>query len=370
MADAVPPPSGGGHTTTPVLVRNIIVGALTTILGSTTVYFITHANDKAAQATSSLSPAEKLLVTKEVTGKAWKSYVAIDNVYYKNIKVLQTSFLENKNIGAYKEDMLKEAASFRKDVENILKEENLDESFSSLLNRRLDREKESMAKTSDYLDEVDRLMKSNLSMSEKQDRAREADKKYFDYAKSVLLRASNELEDLAKNLSDKYMQPFNVNDFNFYSEYKKNFGSGNTGNPNPGNNGNGQTGNTNGDNQGPQQGNNGEQLQQSGGTNPANNTIRNTASNYTARDFTGTWEVSGAFIKLSSNGKMNWEMDNGDYAYGTWTYNNNKIEMKATSNHGQKADWIFDLDHITPNSFVMRLQVQPYNTYYMVRSQD
>mgnify|MGYP001202312446 CR=1 FL=1 len=373
MADAAPPPSGGGGTTTPVLIRNIIVGAITTVLGSTTVYFITHGTGKSSETTtvSTMSPAEKLLVSKEVTTKAWKSYVSIDNLYYKNLKVLQASFIKNKNIMAYKEDMQKEAASFRKDVENILKEENLDESFSALLNRRLDREKESLEKMGDYMDEVDRLINADIPVSEKQEKAAAADARFNEYAQSVMQRASNELEGLSKSLSEKYMQPFSVDDFDFYSDYKKSLQGSNT-NPTGDN-----TPNTDNNDPGTKQNNEGY----TGAVNSArgeetkqptqvNNNTKGATTSHTSRDFYGEWDVNGATITLSSNGNMSWDMDNGDYAQGTWRYSNNQIVMKATSQNGQRANWVFDLFNITPNSFTMRLTAPPYNTYYMVRYRD
>ena len=59
------------------ILRNIIVGVTTTVLGSSAVYFLgfSHRNNNSTN---------DYLVTKEATTKAWKSYETIDNIYYKN----------------------------------------------------------------------------------------------------------------------------------------------------------------------------------------------------------------------------------------------------------------------------------------------
>jgi hypothetical protein len=301
MADASAPVSGGGSQPS-TIVRNIIVGALTTVLGSTTVYFITHGKDKDK---SEPSATEKILVGKEITTKAWKSYVAIDNIYYKNVMGLSKEMMETKDIINYKKEVIKEAESFRKDVENMLKDPNLDNSFSSLLNRRLDREKESIEKLSSYIDRLERIRNMNIPDKEKMQKYLAEDNSHRQYSMSALQRAATEVEDLAKNLSEKYAQPFNVDDFIAVVDYKKLL------KPEPG-----KPNVAPGDSAGPARGGQGtvvnnpeEPVKGKSGevitpVEKKPKEIDNPKPAYNARNFTGEWNASDAIITLSSNGEM------------------------------------------------------------------
>lgn len=367
MADASAPVSGGGSQPSTIL-RNIIVGAITTVLGSTTVYFITHGKDKTEP-----SATEKLLVGKEVTTKAWKSYVAMDNIYYKNVMGLSKEMVETKNIINYKNEVLKEAESFKKDVENILKDPNLDNSFSSLLNRRLDREKESVEKLGAYIDRLEQIRNMSISDQEKMQRLQAEDNGYRQYSMSVLARATTEVEDLAKNLTDKYAQPFNVEEFLAVVDYKKLMNpEKNKPTVAPGDSNSASKGTPVTQVSNPEE-------PAKGKISPDNiitpvekkpKEINNPKPAYSARNFTGEWNAAGALITLSPDGEMGWEMPNGDYVYGTWRFANNQILMNATYRNGQRANWVFNLSKVTTSSFTMQLAVQPYNLYYLVKNMD
>ncbi|MFI5134003.1 MAG: hypothetical protein ACHQEB_06690, partial [Chitinophagales bacterium] len=74
---STPPTPASSHSAT--MMRNIITGVITTVIGAVTVYFITQGFHK-----SDNSSAADILLMKEVTTNAWKSYVSSENVFYNN----------------------------------------------------------------------------------------------------------------------------------------------------------------------------------------------------------------------------------------------------------------------------------------------
>ena len=71
------PPSHSGNNQT----RNIFIGAIATIIASTTVYYLTqYVNNKKSDSTPDYANM------KLGTISAWNRFVTIDNIYYKSIK--------------------------------------------------------------------------------------------------------------------------------------------------------------------------------------------------------------------------------------------------------------------------------------------
>ncbi len=329
------------NTSNKVMFRNIITGVITTVLGATIIYFLFHNSGGSGKA--------GFLETREATTKAWKSYVTIDNIYYKNLLSISKDQQLLSNLDNYKNELFREAARFKKDAENILKDKDIDKSFISMVERRFERETESEEAVSKYIDKLKVIVNSNTGPEEKKQNILTETQTYQKQANGILERAATEVEDLSKTLGERYGQPFNLNDFMFYTDYKKGLfnNSGNTNNTN-----NKQTNNP-------------------GQPDPnlsTNNTINNADLDETM--FAGRWNITGANIELTPDGKMNWDMDNGDYAYGTWKFLNNQLIMYATSRAGQNATWIFNLSNVTGNMFTMTLNVQPYTPYTMVRVKE
>ena len=73
-------------------------------------------------------------------------------------------------LSEYKDEMAREANKATKDIEDILKKEDIDEGFVSMLNRTLDNTKDQMKKAVVMLDDIISLSKSELSSQEKADR--------------------------------------------------------------------------------------------------------------------------------------------------------------------------------------------------------
>jgi hypothetical protein len=218
---ATPPPANGAPGSSTVsshaktMARNIIVSVASTVLGATAIYFLGFHNK------GGHSGSTDHLVIKEATTKAWRSYVSIDNLYYKNILSLAKDPALLKDLGRYKSEMQKESTRFKKDVEDILQDKDIDKSFASMLNRRLDREKEGEEITTKLIDNLQSIYNSVGSVEEKRNRMIAENTSYSEQTKGLLERSVNEIEDLSKVLSEKFNQPFNLNDFLSYADYKK-----------------------------------------------------------------------------------------------------------------------------------------------------
>ena len=120
------------------MVRNIIVGVSTSVIGAASLYFLGINKSGSSSASSQGS----LLEVKEATTKGWKEYIADDNIYYKNTSTITKGLQQDMNFGSYKTGILREMHKFQDDLNTIQKEDNLDKTFVTLLKRRLDLEKE------------------------------------------------------------------------------------------------------------------------------------------------------------------------------------------------------------------------------------
>ncbi len=380
-------PSPGAST----IMRNILVGVTTTVLGSTAIYFLGFHNKGGKGGPSG---AENLLVMKEVTTKAWKSYVTTDNIYYKNLLSINKDFQESPDLAMYKQEITKEADRFRKDVEELQKEENLDKTFASMLSRRLEREGEALDKINDYVSAIQRLQQSGLGENEMMEKATEEGKKFERYSKAALVRAATEVEDIAKTLAERYGQAFNLTDFLFYNDYKKTQPAGNNNQTNgenntavnnggvetnqPVNNNNQQPVPSDADNRAVATDNNNKV----GGKVTGNNQTRQTGNTENDREepnnrplvtenmLAGNWVTSGAYLSFEKGAKFSWDVTTtGDHACGPWQVKNGQLHMKAThANNGQQATWVFNLSNVSRNEFTMTLSVPPYNSYYLTRN--
>ncbi|MBK5272891.1 MAG: hypothetical protein JJE22_17970 [Bacteroidia bacterium] len=360
------------------ILRNIIVGVTTTVLGSSAIYFLGF-NHKGGGG----STTENILVTKEFTTKAWKSYVTSENIYTKNSISLMKELQETKKLDDFEENILQESDKFISDMNQLMKDDNIDGDFISMIKRRIQNENVVIPKTKAYLGNIRSIINSNLSQTEKTEKLAAADKDWATYSKGITERSITDIEDLAKTLSERYMQPFAMTDLLIYKMIK-NQGTNNT-TTDPGNENNLNKGN----NENPLNGQNSQPVAPDANnisntsTNPANNNNavdnnynnpvkNNSGTTVTKSMLTGDWSTNGAEIYLYKDGTMEWEvLSTGDNANGTWQFYNNQLYMYATSSKtGQRSTWVFNLSNVSRNAFTMTLSVQPYNTYSLVRMED
>jgi hypothetical protein len=195
--------------------RTILIGVTTTVLGTAAVYYLGF------RPRSGGSSAEDILFAKEATTKAWKSYVTFDNIYFKNQLSILDEFQRSKQLGKYRNDMLDEMHKYQDDLDELLKNKNIDVSFVSMINRRIRTEKEVEPEFKRYIDNIQSILDSNHGQQEKSEELKNEDAKWLNYSKGIVDRALTEVEELSKTLSEKYGQPFDLNEFKSYQFVKQ-----------------------------------------------------------------------------------------------------------------------------------------------------
>jgi hypothetical protein len=380
-----PSPNPVSHATN--MARNIAVSVISTVLGATLIYYLGFRGDGGG--------GDKTLITKEATTKAWKSFVTVENIYYKNTLSLVNELKETKKLADFNENVIKESEKFQRDLPEVLKDKNIDGAFISMIQRRLENEKNVEVKMKKYLDNIQSILDQNLAVEKQREKLDAEDNAWTSYTKGARERAITDIEDLAKTLSDRYQVPFAMTDFLEFNEIKKETpntnktdntdnNKTNTNNPdntktdnnnnNPGNPGN--TGNLVPAD--PDKGNNNNNAKDNTNNNAGNvNTNKAIDQNQNTTPvnekwLAGQWDTKDAGIDLYKNGSMYWTMDNGEKASGTWKFSNNQLYMypKASQKIANGTTWIFNLSNVTPNSFTMTLSYKPFNTYYLIRSDN
>ena len=307
--------SAGG--TTPV--RNIIVGVVTTVLGSTIVYFLGfHKNTR--------STAESLLVTKEVTTRAWGDYVSTENIFTKNWNTMAANYSTSR-FTLYREETLEELDKFYKDINRIIQTKDVDPKLVSLLERRLSAKQHWGRKYKVHLDNFESIL-NNTPEAEQTQKLNSELARFQLEVKNLDARFSNELESVAKTLADKYHQSFLVTDLIAFSK-------------------------------------------------AATDTVVNRGSNASGGISTdrgllvGTWLIDqNWYIYHYDDGRLYMyftRTDGGkDSTYGTWQLTNNQLYHYSTYYFNAGNKWVYDLSDVTTNGFSLKLTTTPY-TYYVVK---
>jgi hypothetical protein len=336
-----PAPKSPNHPSN--ILRNILVGAITTIIGSTAVYFITNRNK------NSNSEMEVMLMTKDATINAWKSYVTFENAYTKkDLSLLNDLQARTMNWDEFVAESGRESNKFKKGLEELKTKKNIDKDFIQALDSRLDNEKS----TTPILQKYSRFLKSmadtNLTADEKMKALQTEGAKWEAQAKGFTERALTDIEDIAKTLSERYGQTFAMTDFLIYNMLKNQKDSAVT------------------------------VINKPAPSDPDSKpTKTDTAANIkevpaTTQLLTGRWLANppnGADIDLQKKGKFFWHVStNGDHISGTWKLIKNKLNLYPVNDEtGKKGLWTFDLTLVRPNTFSMKLTVEPHNNYNMVR---
>ena len=355
------------------MIRNIIAGVTTTVIGATFVYFLNKGNNHNNNDTNSSTGS--YLEVKEATTKAWKSYVAIENLEYKNAMLLANHLKDLNTLDEFKDELTKESDKFSSDIEALQKTKDIDDGFISLLKRRLDAEKEALEKWNSFFASWATILNTTQPGQERNDRVTAEYSKMQANASFIVERTKTEITDLSKSLSEKYGQPFAVTDLLLFQNDKNNQttanNNNNTNSGNQDNNNNNSAINTNTNNN--PSGNNADNNSNTTNYNNTNTNYNNTnaSSQITARNFVGEWDVPGGqIITLSSNGRMSWEVSNGQNTSGTWQLYNNQLYMTYPNAYGVSGTYTFNLTNITQNSFTMLLTTYPYYRYDLTRFND
>ena len=346
------------------MVRNIIAGVTTTVIGATFVYFLNKGNNHNNNDTNSSTGS--YLEVKEATTKAWKSYVALENLEYKTSILLANHLKDLNTFDEFKDELTKESNKFSTDIEALEKTKDIDDGFVSLLKRRLDAEKEALDKWNSFFASCSTIMNTTQPGQDRNDRVTAEYSKMQTSASFIVERTKTEITDISKSLTEKYGQPFAVADLLLFQDNKKTQET---------------TANNNNTNTGVQGNENNPAItnNNTNNNNPSDNTVNNynktntTNTNYTngsqvnAKNLVGEWDTPGAVITLSSNGQMMWEMNTGQNTSGTWQFQNNQLYMTYPNQYGVTGTYIFNLYNVTANSFTMVLTTAPYYRYDLTR---
>lgn len=357
MAESTPSPNAA-------MVRNIIVGVATSVIGAATLYFL--GINKSGQTTSA---QPSFLETKEATVKGWKSYVSIDNIAFKNIQSVFNDYKQDQQLDNFKEGYLKEVHKFMTDLEDILKAPGMDNSFTSLLRRRQETEKDGEEKFSVFIDNLKTILSDNtMGMEDKQRKVLQENQKFLNMVKGVTARNITEVEGLAKVLNEKYGSAFDLNEFISYKEYKSNYSN---------------TTNNTADNTNsaiyPQQDNGSRpvstipaqpQTSQHDQFSTANNSSanQNAGKEWNAGTFAGDWKNEGGMLHLDNKG-FTWTWNDGkETSQGGWyTPDMKKIYFNIQKGYNQGYTWTFNLSDVTANSFTMQLENYAQYTYHLYK---
>jgi hypothetical protein len=384
MSETPPPPPnsiGSAPASTAAhaknMVRNVAVSVTSTVLGATLIYFLGFQHKNGG---GGASPVADMLVTKEATSKAWKGYVAVENIYYKNSQSIMKDLQATKQLDDFEENIIKESDKFQTDLPQVLKDQNIDGAFISLINRRLENEKGTEVKMKKYLSNLQAIVKGGYSQTEKQQKLQAEDASWATYSKGTVERAITDLEDLAKILSDRYQIPFAMTDLLVYNEIKK------AENNQPGTNNENNNAGTKDNNGGaptniPTEPNAEEPKNGPVNTADRNNEVKD-PDNYKAEEkqktdggvkdrILGEWYTNDAEIGIFRNGTMYWNLQNGETTGGNWKFSNNQLIMYPRANYSipQGTIWTFNISNILNGTMTLTLATRPFNVYHLTRNE-
>jgi len=324
-----PQPGSSGNNQT----RNILIGTIATIIASTSVYYLTqYINNRKTDSTPSS------LVMKEATTNAWKRYVTMENIYYKaaiGITDYKSIVVDEETtftvVDKFVTDLAREADIFKKDAAKIAKEKNVDPALTTMLNRRIDRQTEFIDLIRTFVAKAKGIYNKTRDTATRDKKINTATAALTYNMKLLYEKAATEIEELSKTLSATYAIPFDPNEVQIFSDYKKNIS----------------------------------------GPNSLDEETIDTASyltNFDSRSLVGNWDDHGNKISLLKDNTFNYSLLNGEKAAGSWKIEGGKLRLDAVHpSTKQQLLWLFRIKDITANSFTMTLNISPFDTYHLER---
>lgn len=324
-----PPPQASGSPSKPHI-RNLLLGAVVTIFTSTVVFLITQYLKK--------PEGNDILIKKEATIRAWKSYVAYENSYTENLLSFEKEFFKT-GVDPYLAGVKKESEKFQKTMKDLAKTKNLDKDLINILNRRMENEKDYIPKHEEHFMIEKKIAKSNKGSEEKIQEIINEEIRWNIYLKGYFERAVNDIKEIAKTLSETYNQPFSMNDFLIVQIF-------------------------------PQQMKTSDSvlnfLRFGPGSTDTSRAVY--ATNVNPKTLIGNWTDGGNKISLKQDKTMSYELTTGYKATGTWAIENDKLRLDEAGSDSNKNKISFlRLNKITANSFTMTRDRLPFDTYNLVR---
>jgi hypothetical protein len=205
MASATSPSS-----TNPL--RNILIGVVTTVLGSGAVYYLGFQK----KPSTDYSP----LVMKEATTKGWDSYIEAENTFFNNWKILGSGYT-NEGFDHYKEATLDELTRFKSHLKKILETKDIDPSFSSLLETRIQSKEQWEQKYKTHLDNYQNILQT-ASKEEITLRINTELTRFQNEVKDMDQRFANEIGNLCQTLNKNYGNNFSWSSLVMYQNQNNN----------------------------------------------------------------------------------------------------------------------------------------------------
>jgi len=321
-------PGSSPNTSNKVMLRNIITGVITTVAGATVIYFLGFHNKGEKS-----SPPEYLVV-KDATINGWRSYVSAENVFFGNWNVYAANYTST-GFERYKQNTLGELNRFKSDMKKILETKNLDPSFTSLLERRLEAKEDWENKYKKHLDNYERIDKATTDQSEKTTKLNAEVQHFGEETKDIDQRFANEIGELCNALTSKYGCTFSWKELRMYQQLNTN---------------------------------NQTDTSRNRGTGGITNTDD-------WRKLVGKWHMidkdKGANVGTLyqyDDGRMYYYFLSGDSTYGRWQYGNNQLTLYYDKYWGAGYNFIYNVSEISDNSFTMKLTTTPNSVFTATRT--
>ncbi len=323
-----PPPSTKIHT------RNLVIGAIVTIITSTIIFYLTQYLKKPE------GGGDNYTKKKEATIEAWESYMAYENIYAKNILVLDTLTVGPELLLG---EVKKESAKFTRDMEDLSKKKYLDNDLVKAFNRRLENEKIFIPLFEQYVQKTITLQKNNRPLQEKINEQAVVLEEWINAYKTRFDRAVNDINEIGHILSGRYPHTFDMKNFFIIQKTP-------------------------------------EQLHK---MDSILTVLQNTkvdekgniivgisfSLNVDPVSVTGKWTTPGMVVDLQPKGKLTWTVSNGGIATGTWKIENDRLKVAAVIMPlNKKVNWTFKFADITPASFILANDDPPYEIYRMKKA--
>ncbi|HMR91725.1 MAG TPA: hypothetical protein PKC69_05410 [Chitinophagaceae bacterium] len=353
------------------VLNKILIPVITTVLGATAIYFLGF-NRKGGGGRSEM---EKLLITKEATIKAWKSFVTAQNISYKNSMSISEEYNQRieeasrevqaqrdfslilPSMNAYRDELVRESRKGIAALEDILSSPDIDPDFISMIKRAIDNSADQEKKVVTFFTDLGKIAKSDMTFEEKGTEWQNVSNRLVQMADGIEKRAATEAEDIAKILSERYSQAFDLNQLQVYVDYKKERAEKN---------------NDPDDNEKPAPRDPREGIEYKPGDDEPEDD-KKVAKNETVTKawLTGEWsmvkQVKG-YMELSANGDLYWEFENKGYTSGKWRLDGGRLRMDAVNPETQKKHVVMgEFSDVTQNSFTLTLKSVPREIYYFKR---
>ena len=324
------------------VIKNIFISVLTTVTGAFAVYFLGFNNKGSGP--SKLEMQERTIDT-------WKTLVTVENIYTKNSSVLLRDAMRLGNFQEAYIETERESQKFISSLKGLVETEGIDKDMKSLIERRLINEEAQQPLIKRFYSTLDSTVSlavdSNWTEQQLMDTLIHYITLFNDQTKGATERAVMDSEALAEVLSERYDQPFNVEDFLIVQILRKKLDPLAMLD----------------DEKNKPTGKDGKLAGKSGSLGALANV--NNPADY----FAGTWDANGATITFDRNGRLSWVVAGSKTeANGTWSYEDTRLSMEVLSTKtGQKAQWTFNLSGVEESVFSMVLNKEPFNYYRLSR---